>query len=157
MLARVRSGALYGIDAVVVDVEVDMSMGMPFFNVVGLPEGAVKESKVRVISALKNRVTYPRTGYVACAKPKARSYWIPALLAPLVLAALYGPRQMVMPLTGLAGAIIAIAVAPLALVTLRRALRGRFAKHRQIARITVPLWIYTAVTGWAVYWMLFHA
>lgn len=54
MLARVRSGALMGVDAVVVDVEVDMTVGLPFFNVVGLPEGAVKESKVRVISALKN-------------------------------------------------------------------------------------------------------
>jgi putative membrane protein len=53
--------------------------------------------------------------------------------------------------------IIATAVAPLAFVTLRRALRGRYATHRQIARITLPLWIYTAVTGWAVYWMLFHA
>lgn len=52
--------------------------------------------------------------------------------------------------------IIAIAVAPLAYITLRRALKGRFNKHRQIARITMPLWIYTAVTGWAVYWMLFH-
>ena len=54
MLARVRSGALMGVDAVVVEVEVDMSMGMPFFNVVGLPDGAVRESKVRVVSALKN-------------------------------------------------------------------------------------------------------
>ncbi len=54
MLARVRSGALMGVDAVVVEVEVDMSLGMPIFNVVGLPEGAVRESKVRVISALKN-------------------------------------------------------------------------------------------------------
>ncbi len=43
-----------GIDAVVVDVEIDMSLGLPYFNVVGLPEGAVKESKVRVVSALKN-------------------------------------------------------------------------------------------------------
>src|SRR3954471_4845238 len=54
MLARVRSGALMGIDAVLVDVEVDMALGLPYFNVVGLPEGAVKESKVRVSSALKN-------------------------------------------------------------------------------------------------------
>lgn len=54
MLARVKSGALVGVDAVVVEVEVDMTMGMPFFNVVGLPEGAVRESKVRVMSALKN-------------------------------------------------------------------------------------------------------
>jgi magnesium chelatase family protein len=45
---------LLGVDAVVVDVEVDMSLGMPFFNVVGLPDGAVKESKVRVVSALRN-------------------------------------------------------------------------------------------------------
>jgi magnesium chelatase family protein len=54
MLARVRSGALVGIEAVVVEVEVDMALGLPFFNVVGLPDGAVKESKVRVVSALKN-------------------------------------------------------------------------------------------------------
>ncbi len=43
-----------GVDAVVVEVEVDMSVGLPFFNVVGLPDGAVKESKVRVVSAIKN-------------------------------------------------------------------------------------------------------
>ena len=53
--------------------------------------------------------------------------------------------------------IIAIAVAPLAFVTLRRALAGRFGKHRQIARITLPLWIYTAVSGWVVYLMLYGA
>ncbi len=54
MLSRVRSASLVGIDAVLVDVEVDMVLGLPYFNVVGLPEGAVRESKVRVISALKN-------------------------------------------------------------------------------------------------------
>jgi putative membrane protein len=53
--------------------------------------------------------------------------------------------------------IIAIAVAPLAFVTLRRALAGRFDKHRQIARITMPLWIYTAISGWVVYMMLYGA
>jgi putative membrane protein len=52
--------------------------------------------------------------------------------------------------------IVAIAVAPLAFVTLRRALAGQFHKHRQIARITLPLWVYTAVSGWAVYWLLYH-
>jgi putative membrane protein len=52
--------------------------------------------------------------------------------------------------------IIAIAIAPLAYVTLRRAFGRRFQKHRQIARITVPLWIYTAVSGWVVYVMLYH-
>ena len=51
--------------------------------------------------------------------------------------------------------LIAIAVAPLAFVTLRRALAGKFSKHRQIARITLPLWIWTAVSGWVVYMMLY--
>ncbi|HEY3445519.1 MAG TPA: YifB family Mg chelatase-like AAA ATPase [Myxococcales bacterium] len=54
MLATVKSGALMGVDAVVVDVEVDMTFGMPFFAIVGLPDNSVKESKVRVISAIKN-------------------------------------------------------------------------------------------------------
>src|SRR6476620_2110878 len=54
MLAKVCSGAVIGIHAVVVEVEVDMALGLPYFNVVGLPDGAVRESKVRVISALKN-------------------------------------------------------------------------------------------------------
>jgi len=51
--------------------------------------------------------------------------------------------------------IIAIAIAPLAFITLRRALARRFAKHRQIARVTLPLWIYTALSGWVVYLMLY--
>src|SRR4051812_7986890 len=54
MLSRVKSGAVIGIEAVIVEVEVDMALGLPYFNVVGLPDGAAKESKVRVISALKN-------------------------------------------------------------------------------------------------------
>jgi magnesium chelatase family protein len=54
MLATVRSGALMGVDAVIVDVEVDMALGLPFFALVGLPDNAVRESKVRVASAIKN-------------------------------------------------------------------------------------------------------
>jgi magnesium chelatase family protein len=54
MLAKVLSGALIGIDAYPVDVEVDIVQGLPQFATVGLPEGAVKESKDRVKSAIKN-------------------------------------------------------------------------------------------------------
>ena len=54
MLARVKSGALIGIDAYPVEVEVDIAQGLPQFATVGLPEGAVKESKDRVKSAIKN-------------------------------------------------------------------------------------------------------
>ncbi|MBV9326636.1 MAG: DUF420 domain-containing protein, partial [Chloroflexi bacterium] len=50
---------------------------------------------------------------------------------------------------------IAIAVAPLAFVTLRRAFAGRFGLHRKIARITLPLWVYTAISGWVVYMLLY--
>jgi len=54
MLARVLSSAVFGIDAYVVEVEVDISQGLPAFATVGLPEGAVKESKDRVKAAVKN-------------------------------------------------------------------------------------------------------
>jgi magnesium chelatase family protein len=54
MLATVLSSAVHGIDAILVEVEVDIASGLPQMAVVGLPEGAVKESKDRVRSALKN-------------------------------------------------------------------------------------------------------
>ena len=54
MIAKVLSGGLRGIDAYVIEVEVDISLGLPIFATVGLPDGAVKESKDRVKSAIKN-------------------------------------------------------------------------------------------------------
>jgi magnesium chelatase family protein len=54
MLAKVLSSAVFGIDAYVVEVEVDIAQGLPTFATVGLPEGAVKESKDRVKAAVKN-------------------------------------------------------------------------------------------------------
>jgi magnesium chelatase family protein len=55
MIARVTTAALLGIDAFRVELEVDYSRsGLPAFTMVGLAEGAVKESKERVFSALKN-------------------------------------------------------------------------------------------------------
>jgi magnesium chelatase family protein len=54
MLAKILSSAVIGIDAYLVEVEVDISQGLPSFSTVGLPEGAVRESKERVKSAVKN-------------------------------------------------------------------------------------------------------
>ncbi len=54
MLAKVLAGAPLGIDAYPVEVEVDIAQGLPQFATVGLPEGAVKESKDRIKSAVKN-------------------------------------------------------------------------------------------------------
>ena len=55
MLAKVTSAAIVGLDAVPIDVEVDIaSQGLPAFTIVGLPDKAVEEAKERVRSALKN-------------------------------------------------------------------------------------------------------
>jgi magnesium chelatase family protein len=54
VLARVRSCALVGIDAYFVEVEVDVGRGLPSFSTVGLPDAAVRESRERVLSAIKN-------------------------------------------------------------------------------------------------------
>ncbi len=52
--------------------------------------------------------------------------------------------------------ILAIVIVPMVLVTLSRAVRGDFERHRKIARWTLPLWIYVSVTGVVVYLMLYH-
>ena len=52
--------------------------------------------------------------------------------------------------------ILAAAIVPLVLVTLRRALAGDFARHRRVARWTYPLWLYVSVTGVVVYLMLYQ-
>ena len=52
--------------------------------------------------------------------------------------------------------VLAIAIVPLVLVTVSRALAARFDQHRRIARITWPLWMYVSVTGVIVYLMLYQ-
>jgi putative membrane protein len=52
--------------------------------------------------------------------------------------------------------VLAVTVPFLAIITLNRALRGRFDKHRKIARWTFPIWLYVSVTGVIVYLMLYH-
>lgn len=52
--------------------------------------------------------------------------------------------------------VLAAGLVPLALVTLLRALRGRFDAHRRIARIALPIWAYVSVTGILIYWMLYQ-
>lgn len=60
MLAKVVSSAVKGIDAYLVEVEIDISHGLPSFTTVGLPETSVKESKERVKSAISNSgYTFP--------------------------------------------------------------------------------------------------
>ena len=52
--------------------------------------------------------------------------------------------------------VLAATVVPLALLTLYRALRGQEARHRRLARWTLPIWLYVSVTGVVVYVLLYH-
>ena len=53
-LAKVRSGAVVGVEGIPVDVEVDIGSGLPAFNIVGLPDTAVQEARERVRAAIRN-------------------------------------------------------------------------------------------------------
>jgi uncharacterized membrane protein YozB (DUF420 family) len=52
--------------------------------------------------------------------------------------------------------VLAMVVTPMVLLTFVRGLRGRFERHRPLARWTLPLWLYVSVTGIVVYIMLYH-
>ncbi|MGH9173749.1 MAG: DUF420 domain-containing protein [Vicinamibacterales bacterium] len=52
--------------------------------------------------------------------------------------------------------VLAALILPLALITLSRALSRRFDKHRQIARWTLPIWLFVSVTGVVIYLMLYQ-
>ena len=52
--------------------------------------------------------------------------------------------------------ILAAAIVPLVIMTLFHAFRSRFERHKAIARVTLPIWLYVSVTGVVVYWMLYR-
>jgi uncharacterized membrane protein YozB (DUF420 family) len=52
--------------------------------------------------------------------------------------------------------ILAIVIVPMAIITLSRALKARFDRHKKIARWTLPIWLYVSVTGVTVYLMLYQ-
>lgn len=54
MLSIVKSMALHGLDGYLVAIQVDISVGLPYFEIVGLPDASVKEAKERVKTAIKN-------------------------------------------------------------------------------------------------------
>jgi len=51
---------------------------------------------------------------------------------------------------------LAIAIVPLVLITLHRAVKQRFELHKRIARVTWPIWMYVSVTGVIIYVVLYH-
>jgi magnesium chelatase family protein len=86
MLFKSSSAALLGIEAYVVDVEVDVAGGLPNFTVVGLPDASVRESKERVKAALKNcGYDFPPRKVTVNLAPAARRKEGPAFDLPIAL------------------------------------------------------------------------
>ena len=89
MFAGLKSMGLRGIDGFIVEVEADLSQGLPGFDVVGLPDAAVRESRDRVRAAMKNAgFTYPVSRITvnlapADVKKEGSVYDLPLLLALL--------------------------------------------------------------------------
>jgi putative membrane protein len=85
-------------------------------------------------------VSYVVYHYHAGSKPFGGHGWIRGIYYPLLISHL----------------VLAALIVPLALTTIYRAWCGEFARHRRIARWTLPVWLYVSVTGVLVYWMLYH-
>lgn len=79
ILAKVLSSTVLGIEGYIVEVEVDISGGLPSFSTVGLPEGAVKESKDRVKAAIKNSgYEFPPRKEIICNEDLPCNIFIPS-------------------------------------------------------------------------------
>lgn len=85
-------------------------------------------------------VSYVTYHSLAGSRPFTGQGWIRAVYFPLLISHI----------------MLAAVIVPLALVTVYRALQGRFARHVRIARWTLPIWLYVSVTGVLVYWMLYR-
>ena len=89
MFARIRSLGLLGVEGFCIDVEADLSQGLPGFDVVGLPGAAVRESRDRVRASMKNcGFTYPVSRITVNLAPadvrkEGSVYDLPLLLALL--------------------------------------------------------------------------
>ncbi len=67
-----------------------------------------------------------------------------------------GPVRVVYFTILISHVILAAAITPMALITLYRAWKNQLERHRRLAKITLPLWLYVSVTGVVVYAMLYH-
>lgn len=95
MLAKVKSAAIYGIDSLPVDVEADLSNGLPSFIIVGLPDKAIEESKERIRSAIKNAgANFPQRRITVNLAPANVRKAGPAFDLPIAVAILLADKQI---------------------------------------------------------------
>ena len=100
MLAKVYSSATLGVNAYTVEVEADIQQQSPLFITVGLPEGAVRESKERVAAAIKNSdLLFPPKKITINLAPADIKKEGPALDLPIVLGMLAADGQIELGLT----------------------------------------------------------
>ncbi len=96
MLAKVYSCAVLGLEGALVEVEVDIARGLPAFNLVGLPDTAVQESKERVRSAIRNSgTTFPMNRITVNLAPADLRKAGPAYDLPIAVGLLVASEQVV--------------------------------------------------------------
>ncbi|MBI9050055.1 MAG: ATP-binding protein, partial [Anaerolineaceae bacterium] len=139
MLAKVLACGIWGLDGVIVDVEVDTSQGLPNMTIVGLPDAAVQESRERVHSAVKNStLDYPRKKVTVNLAPASLRKEGPAYDLPIAVGILAASGQI--PVDAVQGSIF---VGELSLDGSVRHIRGILpitvaAKNNGYKRIFVP-------------------
>ena len=95
MVSKIYSMGLYGMEAFPVEVEADLSQGLPAFELVGLPDAAVKESRDRVRSALKNcGFDFPVSRITMNLAPADKKKEGPIYDLPLLVSLLKASRQL---------------------------------------------------------------
>jgi len=95
MLAKVTSCAVVGLDGAIVEVEVDISSGLPAFTIVGLPDAAVQEARERVRSAIRNSgCTFPMKRIVVNLAPADLKKAGPAYDLPIAVGILLSSEQI---------------------------------------------------------------
>jgi magnesium chelatase family protein len=95
MLAKVTSCALIGLEGVIVEVEVDISPGLPAFTIVGLPDAAVQEARERVRSAIRNSgFTFPARRITVNLAPADLKKAGPAYDLPIAIGILLSSEQL---------------------------------------------------------------
>jgi magnesium chelatase family protein len=95
MLAKVSSGAVVGLDGAIVEVEVDISSGLPAFTIVGLPDAAVQEARERVRAAIRNSgCTFPMKRIVVNLAPADLKKAGPAYDLPIAVGILLSSEQV---------------------------------------------------------------
>ncbi|MFC2001686.1 YifB family Mg chelatase-like AAA ATPase [Chloroflexota bacterium] len=95
MLAKVRSCAIVGLDGAIVEVEVDISPGLPSFTIVGLPDAAVQEARERVRAAIRNSgCTFPMKRIVVNLAPADLKKVGPSYDLPIAVGILLSSEQI---------------------------------------------------------------